>query len=157
MDPRMTAALREAAIPYREGEPLSRHTTMGVGGPAAVMALPRSARELQQTLRLRAELGVPHRVLGGGSNLVVVDEGLDELVVNTRSLRAVTIGDDGRVTAEAGANLIQTAVRCCRAGWRGLESAVGIPGSLGGAAVMNAGAYGFSISDVMREITVFDD
>ncbi len=157
MDPRVTAALREAAIPFREGEPLSRHTTMGVGGPAAVMALPRSADELQRTLRLRRELDVPHRVLGGGSNLVVVDEGLDELVVNTRALRALTIGDDGRIRAEAGANLIHTAVSCCRAGWRGLESAVGIPGTLGGAAVMNAGAYGFSISDVMREIVVFDD
>jgi UDP-N-acetylmuramate dehydrogenase len=157
MDPRMTAALREAAIPFREGEPLSRHTTMGVGGPAALMALPRTSQELQQTLRLRTELSVPHRVLGGGSNLVVVDEGLDELIVNTRSMRNLTIGDDGRVSAEAGVNLIHAAVTCCRAGWRGLESAVGIPGSLGGAAVMNAGAYGFSISDVMREITVFDD
>ncbi len=157
MDPRVTAALREAAIPFREGEPLSRHTTMGVGGPAAVMAFPRSSDELRQTLRLRAELGVPHRVLGGGSNLVVVDEGLDELVVNTKSMRTLTIGEDGRITAEAGQNLIHTAVSCCRAGWRGLESAVGIPGSVGGAAVMNAGAYGFSISDVMREIVVFDD
>ena len=157
MDPRVTAALQEAAIPFREGEPLSRHTTMGVGGPASVMAFPRSAEELRQTLRLRRELGLPHRVLGGGSNLVVVDEGLDELVVDTKSLRALRIGEDGRVSAEAGANLIHTAVACCRAGWRGLESAVGIPGSLGGAAVMNAGAYGFSISDVMHEIAVFDD
>jgi UDP-N-acetylmuramate dehydrogenase len=157
MDPRMTAALREAGIPYRESEPLARHTTMGVGGPAAVMAFPRRARELQQALALRAELGVPHRVLGGGSNLVVVDEGLDELVVNTESLRDVRIAEGGRVTAEGGANLIGTVVKCCRAGWRGLESAVGIPGSVGGAAVMNAGAYGFSISDVLREIVVYDE
>jgi UDP-N-acetylmuramate dehydrogenase len=154
MDPRMTTALREAAIPYREAEPLSRHTTMGIGGPAAVMAFPRSADELRRALELRRELGVPHRILGGGSNLVVVDEGLDELVVNTEALKAVTIRDDGTVTAEAGANLINTVVRCGRAGWRGLESAVGIPGSVGGAAVMNAGAYGFSISEVLREIEV---
>ncbi len=152
----MSAALREAAIPYREGEPLARHTSMGVGGPAAVMAFPRTPEELRTTLRLRAGLGVPHRILGGGSNLVVVDEGLDELVVNTESVRAVTIREDGRVTAGAGAKLIHTVVQCCRAGWRGLESAVGIPGSVGGAAVMNAGAYGFSISDVMREIVVYD-
>ena len=157
MDPRMTAALREAAIPYRESEPLSRHTTMGVGGPAAVMAFPRSPEELRRALRLRAELAVPHRVLGGGSNLVVVDEGLDELVVNTQSMREVTIGEDGRVRAEAGAKLVPTVVQCVRAGWRGLERAVGIPGSVGGAAVMNAGAYGFSISDVMCEVVVFDE
>ena len=156
MDPRMTAALQQAAIPYREQEPLSRHTTMGVGGPAAVMAFPRTTDELQSALQLRCELGVPHRVLGGGSNLVVVDEGLDELVVNTEAMKAVTIREDGVVTAEAGANLINTVVKCGRAGWRGLESAVGIPGSVGGAAVMNAGAYGFSISDVLREIVVYD-
>jgi len=156
MDPRMTAALREAAVPFRENEPLARHTTMGVGGPAAVMAFPRSPEELRQTLRLRRELGVAHRVLGGGSNLVAADEGLDELVVNTEELRRIEIREDGEVTAEGGANLIFTVVRCCRAGWRGMESAVGIPGSIGGAAVMNAGAYGFSISDVLREIVVYD-
>ncbi len=156
MDPRMTAALQQAAIPYREGEPLSRHTTLGVGGPAAVMAFPRTSDELQTTLQLRSELGVPHRVLGGGSNLVVVDEGLDELVVNTEAMKTVAIGEDGVVSAEAGANLINTVVKCGRAGWSGLESAVGIPGSVGGAAVMNAGAYGFSISDVLRDIVVYD-
>lgn len=156
MDPYVSTALREAKVPHREGEPLSRHTTMGVGGPAAVMAFPRTADELRRTLRLRRELGVPHRVLGGGSNLVVVDEGLDELVVNTEALRAVEVREDGVVTAEAGASLIRTVVKCGRAGWRGLESAVGIPGSVGGAAVMNAGAYGFSISDVMTQILVYD-
>jgi UDP-N-acetylmuramate dehydrogenase len=157
LDTRLLSALREAGIPHRENEPLSRHTTMGVGGPAAVMAFPRSAVELQSALRLRGELGVPHRVLGGGSNLIVADEGLEELVVNTEEVRKLDIREDGTVVAEAGANLINTVVKCGRAGWRGLESAVGIPGSVGGAAVMNAGAYGFSISDVMREIVVYDE
>ena len=152
----MTGALREAGVPFRESEPLARHTSMGVGGPAAVMAFPRSPDELRRALCLRRELGVPHRVLGGGSNLVVVDEGLDELVLNTEDMRRVEIGESGEVAAEGGANLIFTVVRCCRAGWRGMESAVGIPGSIGGAAVMNAGAYGFSISDVLREIVVYD-
>jgi UDP-N-acetylmuramate dehydrogenase len=72
-------------------------------------------------------------------------------------MRRVEIGDDGEVTAEAGAGVIFTVVKCGRAGWRGLESAVGIPGSIGGAAVMNAGAYGFSISDVLKEILVYDE
>ena len=128
----MTEALRAAGIPFREGEPLSRHTSMGVGGEAAVLALPRTSAELQATLAIRADQEAPHRVLGGGSNLVVSDEGLDELVVHTASLRSVSIEEDGTVTAEAGANLIGTAVKCCRAGWRGLQSAVGIPGSVGG-------------------------
>jgi UDP-N-acetylmuramate dehydrogenase len=130
---------------------------MGVGGEAAVMALPRTSEELQTTLRIRADLDAPHRVLGGGSNLVVADAGLDELVVNMESLSGVNLEEDGTATAQAGANLIRTALTCCRAGWRGLESAVGIPGSVGGAAVMNAGAYGFSISEVLREIVVFDE
>jgi UDP-N-acetylmuramate dehydrogenase len=153
----MTAALREAGVPFRENEPLARHTSMGVGGPAAVMAFPRTPEELRGALKLRGELDVPHRVLGGGSNLVVVDEGLDELVLNTREMCHVDVGADGVVDAEGGANLIRTVVRCCRAGLQGMESAVGIPGSVGGAAVMNAGAYGFSISDVLREIVVYDE
>jgi UDP-N-acetylmuramate dehydrogenase len=153
----VTEALREIGVTFRENEPLSRHTTMGVGGPAAVMAFPRSAEELRQTLALRHELGVPHRVLGGGSNLLVADEGLDELIVNTGGLRRVELGEGGELRAEGGANLIRTAVRCCREGWRGLEGAVGIPGSIGGAAVMNAGAYGFSISDALAEIVVYDE
>jgi UDP-N-acetylmuramate dehydrogenase len=143
-------------VAFRENEPLARHTSMGVGGPAALMAFPHTPDDLRRTLKLRGELGVPHRVLGGGSNLVVVDEGLDELVVNTREMCHVRVADDGVVDAEGGANLIRTVVRCCRAGFRGMESAVGIPGSVGGAAVMNAGAYGFSISDVLREIVVYD-
>jgi UDP-N-acetylmuramate dehydrogenase len=153
---RLMAALTESGVPFRENEPLSRHTSMGVGGPASVMALPRSAGELQKALRVRKDLDVPHRVLGGGSNLVVVDEGLDELVINTQDLAHVTVDEQGLVTAEGGANLIRLVVRCCRAGWAGMQSAVGIPGSVGGAAVMNAGAYGFSISDVMQEIVVLD-
>ncbi len=149
-------ALREAGVPFRANEPLSRHTSMGVGGPAAVMAFPRSTGELRAALRVRRDLQVPHRILGGGSNLVVVDEGLDELVINTQDLEHVTLREDGVVTAEGGANLIRLVVRCCRAGLSGLQSAVGIPGSVGGAAVMNAGAYGFSISEVMQEIVVLD-
>jgi UDP-N-acetylmuramate dehydrogenase len=156
MDRRVMDALREAGVPFRENEPLSRHTSMGVGGPASVMAFPRSTAELRKALEVRRALDAPHRVLGGGSNLVVVDEGLDELVINTQDLEHVRLGDDGVVTAEGGANLIRLVVRCCRAGWAGLQSAVGIPGSVGGAAVMNAGAYGFSISEVMQEIVVLD-
>ncbi|MES1211261.1 MAG: FAD-binding protein, partial [Acidobacteriota bacterium] len=120
MDRRMKDALREAGVPFKEREPLSRHTSMGVGGPAEIMAFPRSPAELQKTLHLRGELGVPHRILGGGSNLVVVDEGLDELIVNTEEMRKVDIGPGGEVTAEGGANLIRTVVACGRAGFRGL-------------------------------------
>jgi UDP-N-acetylmuramate dehydrogenase len=155
LHPRLGAALTEAGVPYRENEPFARHTTMGVGGPAAVMAFPRTTEELGHCLALRAELGVPHRVLGAGSNLVVVDEGLDELIVNTEALTTVVVAD-GHATAEAGANLIRTVMRSTREGWRGLERAAGIPGSVGGAAVMNAGAYGFSLSDILENLLVFD-
>ncbi|MCI4354510.1 MAG: UDP-N-acetylenolpyruvoylglucosamine reductase, partial [Thermoplasmata archaeon] len=67
MDPKLTAALAEIGVPFQENEPFSRHTSMGVGGPAAVMAFPRAPEELRQTLKARSDLGVPHRVLGGGS------------------------------------------------------------------------------------------
>ncbi len=96
MDPRVREALRAMDIPFRENEALSRHTSMGVGGPAAVMALPRTPEELRSVLRLRSELAVPHRVLGGGSNLVVADEGLDELIVNTVEVKRVEVRGTGR-------------------------------------------------------------
>jgi UDP-N-acetylmuramate dehydrogenase len=128
---------------------------MGVGGPAAVMAFPRTTQELCRCLALRAELAVPHRILGAGSNLVVVDEGLDELIVNTRDLAEVSV-EAGRLTAGAGANLIRTAMSTTREGWRGLEKAVGVPGSMGGAVVMNAGAYGFAISEILESLDVVD-
>ena len=156
MDPRVMEALREAGVPFRKDEPFSRHTSMGVGGPAAIMAFPRSATELRASLKVRRDFQVPHRILGAGTNLVVVDQGLDELVVKTARLRREDIGPDGVVRAEAGARLGGTVVNSCRAGWRGLEKAVGIPGSLGGAVVMNAGAYGFSISEVLQEVLVYD-
>ncbi len=156
MDPRVKQALREAGVSFRENEPFSRHTSMGVGGTAAVMAFPAGEDELRAALAVRRDLDLPHRILGGGSNLVVADEGLDELVVNTRKLRQLELGQDGAVRAQAGAKLSWTVSQCCRSGWQGLESAAGIPGSLGGAAVMNAGAYGFSISEVMQEIVVYD-
>jgi UDP-N-acetylmuramate dehydrogenase len=156
MDPRVMEALREAGVPCREQEPFSRHTSMGVGGPAAVMVFPHSADELRRALKVRKELEAPHRVLGAGSNLIVADAGLDELVINTSQMCQVQVAKDGVVTAEAGANLTQAVVRSCRAGWKGLERAVGIPGSVGGAAVMNAGAYGFSIGDVVREVVTYD-
>jgi UDP-N-acetylmuramate dehydrogenase len=149
-------ALREAGVPLRERELFSRHTSMGVGGAAAVMAFPRSSEELRRSLRVRRELDVPHRILGGGSNLIVADDGLDELVINTGQTNQVRVGEDGVVTAEAGANLTNTAVRACRGGWRGLERATGIPGSVGGATVMNAGAFGFSIGEVLQEVVTFD-
>ena len=154
LDPRLATALTESGVPFRENEPFARHTTMGVGGPAAIMAFPRTTEELRRCLAVRAELDAPHRILGAGSNLVVVDEGLDEVVVNTEALTAVEV-QDGRATAEAGANLIRTVMRTCREGWRGLERAVGVPGSVGGAAVMNAGAYGFSVSNILESLLVF--
>ena len=155
LDRRLAPALVEAGVPFRENEPFSRHTTMGVGGPATLMAFPRTIDELALCLALRSQFDAPHRVLGAGSNLIVVDQGLDELILNTEALTRVEVGG-GRAVVQAGANLIRTALAACRAGWRGLERAVGIPGSLGGAAIMNAGAYGFSLSDILEEIVVLD-
>ena len=152
----MIEALKDAGVPHARDEPLAGYTSMGVGGAAALMAFPRTPEELRRSLQARAELGVPHRILGGGSNLVVADQGLDELIVSTRRLRQVQLGARGRVTAHGGANLIGLVTRCGRAGWSGLQRAVGIPGSVGGATVMNAGAYGFSISDVLCDVLVYD-
>ena len=147
------------AIPFRESEPLVPPHHHGRGRPGGGDGLPALARRsCGRRSRLRGELGVPHRVLGGGSNLVVVDEGLDELVVNTeahargghprgrrRHRRRRSQPDPHRREAAAAPAGGASRARC------------GIPGSVGGAAVMNAGAYGFSISDVMTDIVVYDE
>ena len=151
------AAGGRCAVP-RERAVLAAHLhgRRRAGGRDGLPALARGAAP--DARRAQASWTAPHRVLGGGSNLVVVDEGLDELVINTQDLSPRARGRrrrrDGRGRRQPdphrGALLPRGLARDARA-------PSGIPGSVGGAAVMNAGAYGFSISDVLKEIVVYDE
>ena len=132
-----------------ENEPMSRHTTFRVGGPADLMFLPASAHELCDALRLAREAGVPAQVLGNGSNLIVRDGGIRGLTIVLGEHFSDIRVEGKRLCAQAGALLSRVAAAAMEAGLSGLEFAGGIPGTLGGGCAMNAGAYGGQISDVL--------
>ncbi len=137
-----------------EAEPLSRHTTWRVGGPADLFVAPADRRDLQAALAILAEAGIPWFPLGGGSNLLVRDGGFRGAVLHTGRLRGLELSDDGEVLAEAGVPLM-TLIRACAArGLAGLEALAGIPGTVGGGVVMNAGAGGQEMANVVREVVL---
>jgi len=138
-------------------EPMSMHTTFRVGGPADCFVTPSSADEVRSVLRLCGDYGVSTYILGSGSNVVVADEGLRGVVVRIGpKLADVHIGANGVVTAQAGATNAKVARAACAVGLTGYEFAAGIPGTIGGAAIMNAGAYDGELRDVATDVTCLD-
>ncbi|MBW4466840.1 MAG: UDP-N-acetylmuramate dehydrogenase [Pegethrix bostrychoides GSE-TBD4-15B] len=130
--------------------PLSSLTSFKVGGPAELYVAPRRLEDLQASLDWANQRGLPITMLGAGSNLLISDRGLPGLVICTRHLRAAEFDEElGRVTVAAGEPLTKLAWRVAERGWRGLEWAVGIPGTVGGAVVMNAGAHTACTADVL--------
>lgn len=144
----------DLGIVCRLEEPLARHTTMGVGGPTPALFLPADATALAALVKALAASNTRYRVLGAGSNLIVADEGISTPVIATEKLAAPTVCDTERVHAAAGALLPKVAREMAGAGLSGLEFAEGIPGSVGGALRMNAGAGGRWVGDAARAITV---
>ena len=132
-------------------EAMSRHTTFRVGGPARRMAFPETESELAALLDLAVRAGYPYTVIGNGSNLLAPDQGLDRLVINTSRVDTVTVVGTA-IHALAGATLARIANAAQRAGLTGLEFAHGIPGTLGGAVFMNAGAYGGEMRQVVQSV-----
>ncbi len=138
--------------PIKFMEPLSHHTTWGVGGFADVFMIARSEEQLRWAFVLAQEYGVPCLVLGAGSNILVGDEGFRGLVIENRAAKVVGPYQDGKiwvVRAASGARLASLARGLARSGFQGLEWACGIPGTVGGAVVYNAGAYGGCLADVL--------
>ena len=158
----MTASLAErlrSALPgmdIREDEPLSRHTSFRIGGPARVLALPGSGEELDSLCRLLRTLGEKPLILGNGTNVLAPDEGLDRCVVVTAGAEACRTEGE-LLEAECGTSLTSMAWKAAKAGLAGLVFACGIPGTLGGALVMNAGAYGGEMKDVTEETRFLDE
>ena len=134
--------------------PMSRHTSFRIGGPARRMAFPESREQLVILLGLAEECGVQPFLLGRGTNLLVSDRGLDALVIKAAErMTGIRRLDDVTLEADAGVLLSRLAVYAQQAGLTGLEFAHGIPGSLGGAVCMNAGAYGGEMRQVVTEVT----
>jgi len=137
-------------------EPMARHTTWRVGGPADLLVIPDTIKDLSATFSFAADHALPVTVLGRGSNVLVRDGGIRGIVVKMfRGLTSMTIiGED--VVAEAGCYLPFLARAAAVHGLSGLEFAAGIPGTVGGAVVMNAGAHGDSMGDVLVQVEVMD-
>jgi UDP-N-acetylmuramate dehydrogenase len=140
----------------RPEEPMSRHTTIGVGGPARWMALPASAAEVARIVRCANRHGVPLVAVGKGSNLIVRDGGYDGIVVKLAEHMTKVRVNQRTVYAEAGASFAALSRRMTRAGRTGLEFGTGIPGSVGGAVRMNAGAFGGEVRDALAGVRLVD-
>ena len=135
-------------------EPMAKHTSFRIGGPAKRMAFPETREQLVLLTGFLQEAGVDPLLIGNGTNLLVADEGLDTVVIDTSAkLSHIELTGEGEITADAGVSLCQLAVFAWKNGLTGLEFAHGIPGTLGGGVVMNAGAYGGELKDVVTEVT----
>jgi UDP-N-acetylmuramate dehydrogenase len=168
----------EAIAPVRRDEPLSRHTTIGIGGPADVFVSPQNASQMCDVLTLAHEAGEPVFVLGSGSNIVIGDRGIRGVVIDNRATNlrgpfqteqtetqtnasgaeADTSAQSVQGTwgAEAGCSFAGVSRQLSFAGYKGMEWACGIPGTIGGAVVYNAGAYGGCLGDILLRIGVWE-
>ena len=152
----LCAALTAQQLPFAQGEPLAPHTTFKIGGPAAFWCTPRDAKQLRRTLQLCRENGVRVYLLGNGSNTLFDDAGFDGAVIDMRGLSGMENSgldtDVVRITAGAGQTLGRLCSKAQTLGLTGLEFACGIPGTVGGAVYMNAGAYGGEMKDVLQSV-----
>ena len=135
-------------------EPMSRHISFRVGGPAKRMAFPTSGEQLVLLLDFARTCGARPLVIGNGTNLLAPDEGLDRLVIDTSAGLDGLTQEGNTVTAEAGVPLAKLADFACRLGLTGLEFAHGIPGTVGGAVCMNAGAYDGEMKQIIQSVTL---
>lgn len=136
--------------------PLSSLTTMRVGGPADVVVTPYGKDEVKKVLRLLAQEAVPYTVIGHGSNIIASDIGYDGVVVRiSDNMQHISV-QGNIIVAEAGASMASIARIAASKGLTGLEFASGIPGVLGGALFMNAGAYGMEMKDIVQEVEILD-
>lgn len=137
------------------GEEMRKHTSFKVGGPAAYFVTPSDEKELAAVLLVCREEDVSYFILGNGSNVLVGDEGFDGVVISTDGLMGCDVDrETGIVQASAGLSLGRIAQEAYKASLTGFEFAAGIPGTLGGAVVMNAGAYGSEMKEVLRSVRV---
>ncbi len=141
-------------LSYRvaEDERLAPYTTLRIGGPCPYMIFPKDEEALARAAAFLRERRAPWRVLGGGTNLLVHDEGVEVVVLNVRELEETFRAKDTRPEASAGWRMPKLARTLAEKNLAGFEFAVGIPGSLGGAVCMNAGAFGRETKDVVESV-----
>lgn len=156
-DPDSCGELRdlfEGSLMFRE--PMSLHTSWRIGGSAEVFAEPRGVEGLKAILKYAGRLGIPVTVIGAGTNILVRDGGIKGIVIQVGSGLSDIKIDGHLITAGGGLRLSRLASAVRDAGIGGFEFIAGIPGTVGGAVVMNAGAYGSSVSDLVNRVTCID-
>ena len=137
-----------------ENEPMSKHTTYGIGGPAMAYITPKDRFDLSNILKFSTKNEIPVYFVGTGSNLLVADNGIEGIVLTpAKSLKQLEIKNN-RVVAESGVMLGKLVKECIKHNLTGLESLIGVPGTLGGALVMNAGAFGGEISNFLESVDI---
>ncbi len=143
------------SLELREEEIMAEHCSFRIGGPVRALALPADRQELTQLCRILARRELAPFILGNGTNILFPDEGLkDLLILSTEKLDGLCLRPDGSVYAEAGVSLARLAGFAQQNGLAGLEFASGIPGSVGGGVMMNAGAYGGELKDAVESVSV---
>ncbi|MGM9521353.1 MAG: UDP-N-acetylmuramate dehydrogenase [Oscillospiraceae bacterium] len=150
----LRAQFHDAVI--REDEPMSAHTTFRIGGRVRALMIPKSTDELCFIESRLRKLDIPFLIIGNGSNLLFSDRYHELVVIKTSGLDELTV-NDGVISAGAGVLLSKIASAACLNGLAGFEFAGGIPGSLGGAVYMNAGAYGGEMKDVIQSVCAFEE
>ncbi len=140
----------------KRDEPMKKHTTFRIGGPADIFITPEDESQFLAAVRLCRQEGMPYYILGNGSNLLVSDSGYRGAVIETEKALSRLEADGETLKAGAGILLSVLAKEALRLSLTGLESASGIPGTLGGGVVMNAGAYGFELKDVLESVRLLD-
>ena len=136
-------------------EPMKKHTTFRIGGPADVLVKPATITEIEQVLQCCEEQAVPYYVVGNGSNLLVGDEGIRGVVLQLgNDFSEVEVCEDDTIWVQAGCRLSKVANLAAEHALTGMEFAAGIPGTIGGAVMMNAGAYGGEMKDIIECVTL---
>ncbi len=140
----------------RENEPMSKHTSYGIGGPALAFIEPKSVKDLQLIISFAEEQRTAVHCVGSGSNLLISDNGVDGFVISLeKSFKTVSFKNN-KCIAEAGVKLSRLVKDCIKQNLQGLETLIGIPGTLGGALIMNAGAFGNEISNYLTAIDLLN-
>src|SRR5579884_1330816 len=153
-DPRLLVELKQLGVEVRPGERLAEWTSLGIGGTTDLLVV-RERRYLPELVQTLRRAGIPFRLLGGGTNLLVADGELPWVVLHlARSEPTVSIAGR-RVWLDAAEDLGRAVTTCARANLGGMEGLVGVPGSVGGALRMNAGAYGTEIGPLVRSVSIF--
>lgn len=153
----IAADFRREAIPCALWEKLSQHTSFRIGGPARLFCEPQNKRQLAAAFAVCRRHKVRFYVLGNGTNILFADEGFDGVIVHVGAAMGSVVRQGRTLTADAGAALSRVCVAAANEGLSGLEFAFGIPGCVGGAVFMNAGAYGGEIKDVLASVTFLDE